>query len=76
MKEENTKIAIDKDKKGVTWIRASPVNLVVSISDEKIYVWACEKGKNIGSNVFSMKIIKGKNGKWDLKYAKFKKEKT
>ena len=71
-----TKIAIDKDEKGITWIRASPVNLVVSISDEKIYVWTCEKGVNEGINIFRMKIVKGKDGKWGLKYAKFKEEKT
>lgn len=76
MKEENTKIAIDEDEKGITWIRASPINLVVSISDKKIYVWTCEKGENEGSSVFRMKIVKGKDGKWDLKYAEFKKEKA
>lgn len=76
MTRNKTKIVIDEDEKGVLWLRASPVNLVVSISDEKIYVWTCEKGVNEGHSIFRLKAVKRKDGGWDIKYAKTKREKT
>ena len=64
----NTEVRINTDEKGVKWIRASPVNLVISISHEKIYIWTCQKGENEGSSIFKLKAIKGKDGRWDIKY--------
>ena len=61
-----TKIEVDEDKKGVLWLRASPVNLVVSISDKKIGIWTCKRGCKDGENVFNLWLVK-KGDNWLIK---------
>ena len=62
---KTTKVNISKDEKGVEWIRASPVNLVVSISDNEVRIWTCKKGCEEGENIFRLKAKK-KDGKWEV----------
>jgi len=66
-----TKVEIGTDEKNIEWIRASPVNLVVSLSANEIRIWTCKQGCEAGENVFRLKAIKEKNG-WRIEYAKLK----
>jgi len=50
-----TRKTVEKDEKGILWIRATPVNLVVSVSKKEIRVWTCKRGKNVGTNVFRLR---------------------
>jgi len=51
----NSKVTISKAK-GIEWIRASPANVVVSISSTGIGIWTCKKGSHEGENIFMLRL--------------------
>ena len=54
----------ESDEKGVEWIRASHVNLVISKSENEIRIYSCKVGKEIGEMFLKMNIIGGKVEGW------------
>lgn len=60
-----SKVVIDKAK-GIEWLRASPVNLVVSISSTGIGIWTCKKGSREGENIFMLRLKYIANGVYKL----------
>ena len=62
-----TDITVEVDSKGIKWIRAGPVNLVVSIYGKEIRVWTCKKFDEEGQTVFILKAKKD-GEKWKIEY--------
>lgn len=60
-----SKVVIDKTK-GIEWLRASPVNLVVSTSPTGIGIWTCKKGCHEGENIFMLRLQYIANGMYKL----------